>query len=268
MDCAKAIAAFTGKALGDGEMLSGAPLTGKVLPVVTVPTTAGTGSEVTQYSILTNNAAQTKTSISSPLLFPKAAFIDARYTSELNSVITLNTALDALSHAVEGCLSVKGSGAVPLAYAAMGEIMPLLGDIKAGRLSTEIREKLAYAAMLGGTVIAQTGTVIAHGMGYQLTYHNHIDHGRANALVLGALLELAEKRVPDLVSGICKACGVPDAAAFSAAMNVALGAREKIDRGALKEYTERAAATGNFKLCNFEITKADVSAMYESSFPQ
>ena len=70
---------------------------------------AGTGSEVTQYSILTNDKQTTKSSLSHESLFPRIAFLDARYTASLPRHVTVNTALDALCHLVEGTLAHRGT---------------------------------------------------------------------------------------------------------------------------------------------------------------
>ncbi|WP_243114499.1 iron-containing alcohol dehydrogenase [Ethanoligenens harbinense] len=82
MDASKAIALLACQDLADEVLFTG-PYTQDILPLLLLPTTAGTGSEVTQYSILTNDRAQSKTSIANPLIFPKIAMIDAKYTPNL-----------------------------------------------------------------------------------------------------------------------------------------------------------------------------------------
>ena len=108
MDAGKAIALLAAQDVAPEDLFSG-NYQHKVLPTVFVPTTAGTGSEVTQYSILTDDAAQSKTSISSPLIFPALAFEDAKYTERLPVRTTVYTAVDALSHLAEGMLSSRAS---------------------------------------------------------------------------------------------------------------------------------------------------------------
>ncbi|WP_141694398.1 iron-containing alcohol dehydrogenase, partial [Desulfosporosinus sp. BG] len=96
MDAGKAIALLAVQDIEEESLFSG-NYEKTVLPMAFVPTTAGTGSEVTQYSILTNDKAQTKTSIASDLLFPTVTFLDAKYTEHLAVTTTINTAIDALS---------------------------------------------------------------------------------------------------------------------------------------------------------------------------
>ena len=79
------------------------------LPIVAIPTTAGTGSEVTPYSILTDPKQETKRSFSVPEVFPVIAFLDYRYTMGLPVSVTINTGVDALSHLVEGYLSLRAT---------------------------------------------------------------------------------------------------------------------------------------------------------------
>ena len=121
MDAAKAVALCARQEVGD---IFTHPIGGDVLPMIHIPTTAGTGSEVTQYSVLTDDAAQTKRSIAAPQLFPRLAFLDGKYMATLPQSVTVNTALDALSHAVEGMLSVR-AGAFSDALAR--ESLRLLG---------------------------------------------------------------------------------------------------------------------------------------------
>ena len=161
------------------------------LPMCAIPTTAGTGSEVTPYSILTLHKEQTKRSFSSPLVFYKAAFLDPKYTANLPLQITRNTAVDAMCHLLEGYTNKKSSNLTD--YMAI-EGLRLIGECKNGLLTGEIsmeeRDKLLYASCLGGIVISQTGTTVVHSMGYALTYFHDIPHGMANGyLVYGYLIQ-------------------------------------------------------------------------------
>ncbi|MGE5418211.1 MAG: iron-containing alcohol dehydrogenase family protein [Acidobacteriota bacterium] len=155
------------------------------LPVIVIPTTAGTGSEVTPYSILTRPDKQTKMSFGNDETIPKAAFLDSRYTSSASYEVTVNTAVDALSHAVEGYLSRR---CTPVSDLLALEAIRIFGDcavkLSANSLDFAAREQLLYASMLGGMVIAQTGTTIVHGLGYSLTYFKELPHGLANGLLM------------------------------------------------------------------------------------
>ena len=107
MDAAKAIALVCTNELDDEHLFMG-PYR-KPLPIVAVPTTAGTGSEVTKVSVLTNPKAGTKQSINTPLIFPTYAFVDPAFTESVPETVTVDTAIDALSHAVEGYMSTAST---------------------------------------------------------------------------------------------------------------------------------------------------------------
>jgi alcohol dehydrogenase class IV len=128
MDLGKAATAIAVNSLSAGTLFT-TPFD-KALPVAAVPTTADTGSAVTQYALLTSDAVQSKTSLSSLLLFPRIAFLDVRYLLSLGRNTTVNTALDALSHAVEGMLGGRASAftdaAAKSGIRAFAECLPAL----------------------------------------------------------------------------------------------------------------------------------------------
>lgn len=206
LDAAKAIAILAVNDIDDDTLFSGKYRI-KPLPVAAIPTTAGTGSEVTPYSILTYKKISNKKSIASDAIFPVIAFLDPAYTETLSAETTVNTAVDALSHAVEGYLSAKATGVIrPYAIESIrliGECIPELKNMETGKAS---RDKLLYASMLAGIVIAHTGTTAVHAMGYPLTYYKNIDHGRANGLVLYHYLKFIEPAT-DKVMHITSAAG-------------------------------------------------------------
>lgn len=265
MDAAKAIATLAVQDRPDEEIFAGG-YEARALPMAHVPTTAGTGSEVTPYAILTNDAGETKTSITSPAMFPRLAFLDGKYMAQLPAASAVNTALDAFSHAVEGMLS---RNATPLSDLLARESLRILYPLlpaAAGAPTPEERDALLYASMLAGMTIAQSGTTAVHGMGYYLTYFYGIDHGRANGLLLGGALRLCEaKRVPALTA-ILTACG-DTLEGVCATLDGLLGAREKIPAERLADFARRAMGNKNIKKSAYEPTEAEVLAIYAGAFP-
>nr|WP_315988942.1 iron-containing alcohol dehydrogenase [Desulforamulus aquiferis] len=173
-----------------------------------VPTTAGTGSEVTPYAILTIDWAETKQSIAADSLFPIVAYLDGKYTLSLPWSITANTAVDALTHSIEGFINNKADSLTDLlALESIAIIGKLLRSIVPQQISLTEREELLYASMLGGIVIAHTGTGIIHALGYQLTYFNNLPHGLANGVVTKAVLEFLEQASPIKVKQVVDALG-------------------------------------------------------------
>jgi len=273
MDAGKAIALLAAQDIQQEQLFSG-DYENKVLPMAFVPTTAGTGAEVTQYSILTNESAQTKTSIASDLLFPTVAFLDAKYTQYLSVDTTINTGIDALSHAIEGLLSVKASVVSnALAVQSIGMIMDCIPTMllalesdAAFTFSRAQREQLLQASFLAGIVIAQTGTTVVHAMGYSLTYFKDIDHGRANGLLLSEYLKLVEIEQPDLGTRIRNAMRLDHMDQFKALMNQLLGEKEEIQTPEIDQYSQMVIQTKNMNNCIVKPDEQQIRQMYKDSF--
>ncbi len=273
MDAGKAIALLASQDIAEENLFSG-NYEKKVLSMAFVPTTAGTGSEVTQYSILTNDKAQTKTSIASDLLFPTVAFLDAKYTEKLPVETTINTAIDALSHAVEGMLSVRASTiSNALASESIRMIMNCVPDMlqalqsgSEGIFNPKKREQLLEASYMAGMVIAQAGTTVVHSMGYSLTYFKDIDHGRTNGLLLGEYLRLVEKSQPELTGRILKAMELSDIDSFQELMRALLGRREDVSPEEITQYSKITMRAKNIANCAVRPTEEDVHEIFERSF--
>ena len=264
MDAAKAIATLAVQERSDEEIFAGG-YKAIALPMAHVPTTAGTGSEVTQYSIITNDLAKTKTSISSPAMFPRLAFLDGKYMEHLPAATTVNTAIDAFSHAAESLLSRYST---PMSEMLSRESLHILYPILAranGELSLEDRDKLLYASALAGMAIAQSGTTAVHGMGYALTYFEHIDHGRANGLLLGETLRLCRRKGVSALNDICLACGTASEEIIKT-LDHLLGGREKIKVERLLEYAKRSAGNKNIARSAYEPTEEEVKSIFLRSF--
>jgi alcohol dehydrogenase class IV len=204
LDASKGIAVLATNDIEPVELFSGI-FKNMPLPIIAIPTTAGTGSEVTPYSVITRPDRQTKLSFNSEYVFPKVAFLDAKYTESMPYRVTVNTSVDALSHAVEGYLS-KRSNAMSDILAA--ESIGLFGDCIQSLLSQRIdfmtREKLLYASMLAGMVISQTGTTLIHVIGHSLTYLKGIPHGEANGLLMEEYLRFNYEHAKEKTDNILR----------------------------------------------------------------
>lgn len=273
MDAAKAIALLAAQDIEEENIFSG-KYDHKVLPMAFVPTTSGTGSEVTQYSILTNDKVQTKTSIASELLFPTVTFLDAKYTEHLGVTTTINTAIDALSHAVEGMLSVKASFvsnalAVTSIRMIINCVPDLLQALKSGSetvISLERREQLLHASFLAGMVIAQTGTTAVHAMGYSLTYFKDVDHGRANGLLLGEYLKLVETVQPALCGTILEPMNFSEAHQLRELLDKLLGDKEEISFEEIEKYSKSAIQTKNIANSVVKPVEENLKTIFTQSF--
>lgn len=266
MDAAKAIALLACQEIPEDKLFSGS-YEDNVLPMAFLPTTAGTGSEVTPYAVLTNHKAQTKMSISSPLIFPKIAFLDAKYTMALPLSSTINTAIDALSHSIEGMLTVKANPMSDVfALQSIRDILSCFDALRSGNLTFEDREKLLYASMLAGVVIAQTGTTVVHPMGYPLTYFKDVDHGRANGLILGHFLEFVHERNPQRVDQILSHVNLSSARELEDQLVSLLGKKEEVTLTEIEQYADSAIKAKNVQNTCVLLNRDDLVAIYRKSF--
>lgn len=266
MDAGKAIALLAAQEVTRENLFSG-QYEQKVLPMVHIPTTAGTGSEVTQYAILTNDKAQTKTSMAAPVLFPTIAYCDPTYMKSLSRPVTINTAIDALSHAVEGMLSQRSTTlSDALAMESIQYIMKNIEGMKAGSLSLEQRGDLLYASTLAGMVIAHTGTTAVHSMGYSLTYFRDIDHGRANGLLLANFMSFVEKSNDELIQRILSSMNLTSVDQFSKEIDELLGEKECLSEEEIETFSSIAIKAKNIINCAVIPTKEDLIDIYKVSF--
>ncbi|OQY09040.1 MAG: hypothetical protein B6I29_04295 [Marinitoga sp. 4572_148] len=207
MDAGKAIAVLTANPDLTPDDLYNAETYDVALPIVAIPTTSGTGSEVTPFAVLTKPNGR-KSGFKSELIFPDVSYLDPKYMIKMNKGLTLTTAVDALSHSIEGVLSKKSTTisdmlareSIELIY----EYLPkTLNDLE----NIEYREKLAIASTLAGMVIAQTGTILPHSLGYRITIHKGIRHGQATAIFLPFVMEEVDKYEPEKTKMIKKIFG-------------------------------------------------------------
>ncbi|MGD8113888.1 MAG: hypothetical protein ACQEWA_03285, partial [Sphaerochaetaceae bacterium] len=143
-------------------------------------------------------------------IFPQMAFLDGKYLENLPEETTIHTAVDALSHAVEGYLAVRATshGRI-LALESIKLLAPALKKLYKGEiLSVDERDQLLYASMLAGIVISQSGTTAVHAVGYSLTYFKLVDHGRANGLLMPSYLDFLSGERKNEVQTILDALGL------------------------------------------------------------
>lgn len=195
LDAAKAVAVYASNEDFTAEDIYCQCERNKALPIVLIGTTSGTGSEVGRVSVLTNDKTGRKKSISPDDCNPSLTFADPKYTHSMPYGVTVSTALDALSHAVEGYLSPKctdiptlfGEKAISLIWEGLkylNETKELPGE--------ELREKLYYGSLYAGITLSYCGTAFPHPLGYVLTENYGTLHGTACAAFMPELMIKAE----------------------------------------------------------------------------
>jgi alcohol dehydrogenase class IV len=162
---------------------------GQRLPLIQVPTTAGTGSEVTQIAIITTGET-TKMGVVSPLLLPDVALLDADLTLGLPTAVTAATGIDAMVHAIESYTSVHKKNPLSdlLGREALRLLCGNLDKVVVNGRDREARQAMLLGATLAGQAFANSPVAAVHALAYPLGGHFHIPHGLSNALVLPAVL--------------------------------------------------------------------------------
>ncbi|KPL10701.1 MAG: alcohol dehydrogenase [Bacteroides sp. SM23_62] len=191
MDAAKAIAVeatHEGSAWDYLFYKEPAPDPSKVLPVIAVSTTSGTGSQVTQVSVITNTAERDKSALYNPVIFPKVAIVDPELMITLPVSVTAPTGFDVFSHAFESMIN-PGTGAYVtlMAKEAIQLVIENLPRVLKNGSDLEAREKMALADTLAGLCIASAGVTLPHGMGMAIGgMYPHVAHGEALAILYPA----------------------------------------------------------------------------------
>jgi len=181
------------------------------LPTIMIPTTAGTGSEVTPIAIITNEEEHLKVGVVSRHLFAKTAICDPELTMSMPSHITAATGMDALTHAVEAYISVNTTPVSDvLALEAVRVISAFLRKAFANGDDIEARENMLYGSLLAGMAFANAGVGAVHALAYPLGGEYHIPHGVANALLLPYVLETNMVACLDRLACLGEVMGVTD----------------------------------------------------------
>lgn len=210
LDAAKAAAVFAANPTFDEEKLYAYEWQRSPLPTVCIGTTAGTGSEVTPVSVLTDQNGR-KRSIRDDRLYPALSLGDARYLVSLPPTFMRSCAVDAAAHCME---SYFNRNATPISrmFAVRGAaILAKLLD-RPDALTDDEREQLYLASIFGGYAISVTGTAFPHAMGYFLTEQYGVPHGTACAVFLPAFLRHAAAAAPQETDAFAvqTGCGAQD----------------------------------------------------------
>ena len=210
MDAAKAIAVEStheGSAWDYLFYKEPAPDPLKVLPVVAVSTTSGTGSQVTQVSVITNTTERDKSALYNPLIFPKVAIVDPELMLTLPASVTAPTGFDVFSHAFESMIN-PGIGAYVtlMAKEAIHLVIENLPRVLKDGSDLAAREKMAWADTLAGLCIASAGVTLPHGMGMAVGgMYPHVAHGEALAILYPACTKYTANFAVDQYAFMAKA---------------------------------------------------------------
>lgn len=185
LDVAKLLAAFSASDQRVEETFGIGLLKGRNAPLICIPTTAGTGSEVSPNAILLDEAAKLKKGVISPYLVPDAVFVDPQLTRTVPPSVTAATGLDTLTHCIEAYTNKFAHPVVDL-YALEGVRLCATYLLRAIRNGDDIeaREGMSRASLYGGLCLGPVNTAAVHALAYPLGGEFHIAHGVSNAVLL------------------------------------------------------------------------------------
>lgn len=202
------------------------------LPLYALPTTAGTGSEVTPFATVWDRQAKKKHSLAGPAVSATAAFMDGELMDSLPAHVTLSTGLDAINQAAESLWSRRANSlTLSLAVQALKLGMQALPRLMADNATPADRDQMAEASTLAGLAISQTRTALCHAMSYPLTAHFGIPHGLACAFTMPAVLAHNLPADDGRFDPLAKALGVRHATELLQLfeqLNQSLGVREVV----------------------------------------
>ena len=207
IDAAKGISLLNVKGGGIRDYLYPYIVEEDTTPLIAIPTTCGTGSEVTKYAVLTDLQQKRKCVLVGPGIVPVISILDPEVLSSLPPNLTAYTSFDALSHAIEAYLSKLNT---PISDVFSLESIKIIVNhmVEGYKGSFEDRTWLFYASYLAGLAINIAGTIMVHGLGYYLTTHHDVHHGLANAMILPYAIEFNAPVVGERIVKLAETLGI------------------------------------------------------------
>lgn len=275
MDTAKAVGVLV---TNPGRLLEYVGI-GKVIyplpTLIAIPTTTGTGSEVTQFIVITDHAQRRKVVIGSPLVAPSHALLDPELVANLPDGLLAATAMDALTHAIESVISTFAS---PFTDGLALEAIRLIdANLRAARTSQALapRANLLYASTMAGLAFSYARTGLVHGMAHPLSAYYNVPHGLANAILLPDVLAFNAPACELALVRVAQAMGQASNSAAAVAAIRRLGADAGIPPnlssvGVTKEFIPQmsndAFQSGNAQVVNpRKPTLEDVTILYRQA---
>ncbi len=221
LDVAKLVAALVDGGQQVGEVFGIGLLKGRKPLLVCIPTTAGTGSEVSPNAILLDESDKMKKGVVSPWLVPDAAFVDAELTLSVPPAVTAATGLDALTHCIEAYTNRFAHPVVDTwAIEGVRLIAGSLVEAVQKPSSLPAREKMALGSLYGGLCLGPVNTAAVHALSYPLGGWFHIPHGHANAILLPHVMRFNMPSAPQRFAAVALALGAePGSSDEDAALN-------------------------------------------------
>jgi alcohol dehydrogenase class IV len=284
IDIAKGVAAFASHEGPLAELFGVDLVKRKGPPLIAIPTTAGTGSEVTNVAIFSDKQAQLKKGIVSDYLLPDVALVSPLMTLTCPRSVTAASGVDALVHAIESYLSVNASPITDaIALGAIKLIVKALPKAYANPSNLQAREDMATASLMAGMAFGNAGVGAVHALAYPLGGRFNIAHGVSNALLLPYVMEWNKLACVERMRDIADAMGVrvahlsdKDAADLAvkamadlcAAVEIPSGLRSfNVPEDAIPAMAEEASKIERLMRNNpRNLTAADIEKIYRAAY--
>lgn len=210
VDSAKAIAAMA-VLPGNISDYIGKSIEGDLPPVIVIPTTSGTGSETTKFTVITDSRTDVKMLLKGESLIPDIAVLNPAFCEDMPKKITACTGLDALTHAVEAFTSKKAFPLTDtLAVSAVHRILQYLPAAYDNGYDAEAREQMLTAAFEAGVCINNSSVTLVHGMSRPIGALFHVPHGMSNAMLLDVCVRFAAEGTPERFAKLSRETGCAD----------------------------------------------------------
>jgi alcohol dehydrogenase class IV len=283
LDVAKLVAAFRKGNQTIAETFGIGLLKSRAASLICIPTTSGTGSEVSPNAILLDEADQLKKGVVSPFLVPDAAIIDPLLTVSLPPPITAATGLDAMVHCMEAYANLHAHPTVDLyALEGMRRIAPNLVRAVRDGSDLEARGALSLGSLYGGLCLGPVNTAAVHALSYPLGGEFHVPHGVSNTLLLPHVFRFNLDAAPDRYAAIARTIGVSDhGSAIETGragidrlveLSVACGLPQQLREVGVKEADLKHLATESMKVTRLlknnpkELTTEDAEAIFRAAW--
>lgn len=210
LDTAKAVAVLAANpSMRSADLIEQRNILHHRMPLIAIPTTAGTGSEATNVTVITDSENHVKHVIVHPDMLPDLALIDASLTLRVPPYFTAATGIDALTHAIEAYVSIKATPLTrALAYQAIVEIGQALPIAVGQGENLPARESMVLASYMAGIAFSNAGLGLGHALAHQIGPKYNLPHGVANAIMLPSVMNfnqmVCKKTFPEIGLALCQ----------------------------------------------------------------
>src|ERR1043166_2682323 len=198
LDCAKVISILTANPLPMSQYMGYHKIPKPGLPLIAIPTTAGTGSEVTKVAVITDTAKDVKMMMLDAHLLPRVALVDYKLTMSMPAALTAAVGVDTLTHGIEAYVSRKANAMTdPIALSCIRLVAENLRNAYRQPANESAREAMMLAACQGGMAFANSSVCLVHGMSRPIGALFHLPHGLSNAVLLPTVTRFSIRGAPD-----------------------------------------------------------------------